>query len=387
MSALPVNVVEFQLPKRKPKIVEKAAPPDQRSVAVLPIRALVDKQLTDGTFRVLALLCSYCNRAGLTWVSQARLGEDMKVSRQAITKHIGKLVTAGYVEVSKKAWRGEKPNTLRVIFDPSIKTEDAVAITSSIEDTRSPEMVRADRQRAPMEGSRPKPFDVPKDSRSSPSRLPPVSLDGSHGREPNHHRTTIEPSVKQAAERPQERLADDGLPEMSAEQIEANKRRLRELLATMGGSPNFRTHQPQRLGDLMPRAKKSTTNHRQPNEVANGQSSHKQPNTVANEQASHRQLHRQPHGQPNEVAQNTENTENSKVIYRLFKERFKDCYTQPELIEVMLGCMTDEQAVEVLAQVEGRYQAEGLQLPTMPTVINDMILTHSARHLEGATRG
>jgi hypothetical protein len=53
----------------------------------------------------------------------------------------------------------------------------------------------------------------------------------------------------------------------------------------------------------------------------------------------------------------------------------------------MLECMTDEQAVEVLAQVEGRYQAEGLQLPTMPTVINDMILTHSARHLEGATRG
>ena len=335
MSALS-NVVEFQLPKRKPKIVEKAAPPDQRSVAVLPIRALVDKQLTDGTFRVLALLCSYCNRAGLTWVSQARLADDMKVSRQAITKHIGKLVTAGYVEVSKKAWRGEKPNTLRVIFDPSIKTEDAVAITSSIEDTRPPEMIRAD---------------------------------------------------KKAAERPQERLADDGLPEMSAEQIEANKRRLRELLATMGGSPNFRTHQPQRLGDLMPQAKKSTTNHRQPNEVANGQSPHRQPNTVANEQASHRQLHRQPHGQPNEVAQNTENTENSKVIYRLFKERFKDCYTQPELIEVMLECMTDEQAVEVLAQVEGRYQAEGLQLPTMPTVINDMILTHSARHLEGATRG
>jgi hypothetical protein len=139
-------------------------------------------------------------------------------------------------------------------------------------------MVRADRQRAPMEGSRPKPLDVPKGSRSSPSRLPPMSLDDSHGREPNHHRTTIEPSVKQAAERPQERLADDGLPEMSAEQIEANKRRLRELLATMGGSPNFRTHQPQRLGDLMPRAKKSTTNHRQPNEVANG-ASHKQPNT------------------------------------------------------------------------------------------------------------
>ena len=383
MSALPVNVVEFQLPKRKPKIIEKAGNPDQRTYAVVPLRALRDKRLTSGDIRVLGIMASYANRAGLTWVGQRRMGEDLQVSQQAISKHVKRLTELGYLEMVSNAFRGEKAVTRRIIFDDTIKAVDAVAITSSIEDTRSPEMVRADRQRAPMEGSRPKPSDVLKDSRSSPQGLPPVSLDGSHGREPNHHRTTIEPSVKQAAERPQERLADDGLPEMSAEQIEANKRRLRELLATMGGSPNFRTHQPQRLGDLMPQAKKSTTNHRQPNEVANGQSSHKQPNTVANEQASHRQ----PHRQPNEVAQNTENTGNSKVIYRLFKERFKDCYTQPELIEVMLECMTDEQAVEVLAQVEGRYQAEGLQLPTMPTVINDMILTHSARHLEGATRG
>lgn len=320
MSALPANVVDFKLPKRKPKIIEKAAPPDQRAVAVLPIRALVDKQLTDGTFRILGLLCSYCNRAGLTWVSQARLADDMKVSRQAITKHIGKLVAAGYVEVSKKGFKGEKPNTLRVIFDPSIKTEDAVAITSSLEDTRPPEMIRAD---------------------------------------------------KKAAERPQERLADDGLPEMSEEQAAANRERLREMLSNWGNT-NFRTHQPQKLGDLMPRAKKQL--HRQPNTVANEEDLHRQPQPVDNS------LHRQPHRQPNRVAQNTEEHIKDSV-YKVFKKKFKDCSKQPELIEVMLECMSESQAIELLDEVEARYKSEGLNLPSMPTVINDMILMHSGRHL------
>jgi len=129
--------VHFTLPK-KPRIKEKDAPPDQRKVAVLPIRALTDSRLTDGAFRVLALLCSYCNRAGLTWVSQKRLAEDAKVSRQAITNQIAQLREHGYVEIVRKGFRGERANTVRVIFDSSLTAEDAIAITSSQEDTRPP---------------------------------------------------------------------------------------------------------------------------------------------------------------------------------------------------------------------------------------------------------
>ena len=148
MSAMLDTVIHFALPK-KPRINLKDAPPDQRKVCVMPIRALTDPKLTDGAVRILALLCSYCNRAGITWVSQKRLAEDMKTSRQNITNQLAKLREAGYVEIVKKGFRGERCNTLRVIFDANITAEEAIAITSNKEDTRPPTM--------PIEDERPDP--------------------------------------------------------------------------------------------------------------------------------------------------------------------------------------------------------------------------------------
>lgn len=139
MSALLNNVVPFNLPKR-PRIVIKEPQPDQRKVCVMPIRALTDPRITDGACRILALLCSYCNRAGLTWVSQQRLADDTKTSRQNITNQLAKLRAHGYVEIVRKGWRGERCNTLRVVFDPTITAEEAIAITSNKEDTRPPSM-------------------------------------------------------------------------------------------------------------------------------------------------------------------------------------------------------------------------------------------------------
>ena len=141
MSAVPVNVVPFELPK-KPKVKQKDAPPDQRKIAVVPIKAATDPNLTDGCVRVLIVLCSYCNRAGITWVSQKRLAEDMKVSRQAITNQIRQLRAHGYVEIIKKGWKGERANTIRVIFDKSVDADTAIAVTSVIEDTRPPERIQ-----------------------------------------------------------------------------------------------------------------------------------------------------------------------------------------------------------------------------------------------------
>ena len=141
--------IAFALPK-KPRIREKEPMPDQRKVCVLPIRAITDKAITDNMLRILAVLCSYCNRAGFTWVSQKRLAEDMKVSRQAITKQMAKLIAAGYVEVVRKGFRGERSNTVRVIFDITVDTATAIAVTNSIEDTRPPvirqEQAMAERQ-------------------------------------------------------------------------------------------------------------------------------------------------------------------------------------------------------------------------------------------------
>jgi biotin operon repressor len=149
MSAVPDNIVAFTLPK-KPRIKEKDAPPDQRKVCIMPIRALTDERLTDGSVRILALVCSYCNRAGITWVSQKRLAEDMKTSRQNITNQLAKLREAGYVEIIRKGFRGERCNTLRVIFDPSITAEEAITMTSNKEDTRPP-AIREEQERQASE--------------------------------------------------------------------------------------------------------------------------------------------------------------------------------------------------------------------------------------------
>ncbi|MFZ9349815.1 MAG: ArsR/SmtB family transcription factor, partial [Candidatus Fonsibacter ubiquis] len=142
----------FQLPK-KPRIKQKDAPPDQRKVAVVPIRALSDKALGDATVRALALLCSYCNRAGITWVGQKKLALDAGMSQQAISKHIAKLVETGYVEVIRKGFRGERANTWRVIFDKSVDADTAMSVTSAIEDTRPP-VIRKEQQ---IEAEKPDP--------------------------------------------------------------------------------------------------------------------------------------------------------------------------------------------------------------------------------------
>jgi DNA-binding transcriptional ArsR family regulator len=139
MSAMPNNIVQFALPKR-PRVLEKEAPPDQRKVCVVPFRAVADKQLTDGGLRALAAICSYCNRAGLTWVSQAKVAQDLGVTRQAITNQLAQLRKLGYVEIVRKGFRGERSNTIRVIFDPTVSAQDAIALTSAQEDNRPPAM-------------------------------------------------------------------------------------------------------------------------------------------------------------------------------------------------------------------------------------------------------
>ena len=219
MSALPLPDNVFKLPKRRPKIVEKQAPPDQRSLAVVPLRAIRDRNISDSQLRALATICSYCNRAGLTWVGQDRIGKDLGVSKQSINKQVKRLVELGYLEVVSKGFRGERANTMRVIFDPAIKTEDAIAITSGQEDTRAPHMAKQET------------------------------------------RKMTEPE-----------------PEFTDEQMAANRQRLREMLSGMAPK-NHTTHGLQSIGDVMgttrkPKAKKPL--HSQPNTVDNDKGLHSQ---------------------------------------------------------------------------------------------------------------
>jgi DNA-binding MarR family transcriptional regulator len=136
------RVIEFKLPKRRPKIVEKVAPPDQRKFAVLPMAAVMDKELHGFTVKVLAVLCSYCNRAGLTWVGQQRIADHLGVAKQQVARAMKQLRDRGHIEVVSKGFRGERANTVRVVFAADITAQDAIAVTSGQEDTRPPEMRR-----------------------------------------------------------------------------------------------------------------------------------------------------------------------------------------------------------------------------------------------------
>ena len=147
--------IGFALPK-KPRIKEKDALPDQRKVAVLPFKAVFDQRLTPGSLQVLAAVCAYCNRAGITWVSQARLAKELQITRQAVTNQLTRLRAAGYVEIMKKGYPGQRCNTLRVIFDSTVDAETAMAITSRYEDNRPP-VIKEEQERQAMQDMTPDP--------------------------------------------------------------------------------------------------------------------------------------------------------------------------------------------------------------------------------------
>lgn len=128
-------VVEgFKIPA-KPAVKEQEKP-DPRKFAVVPIRAIKDKGLTPTAFRILALVASYANRNGFTWVGQETLASAMGITNQAISLHIVALKAAGYLEETAKAyWSGPtaRCSTLRVVFDPSLTTDDVIARSGSAE--------------------------------------------------------------------------------------------------------------------------------------------------------------------------------------------------------------------------------------------------------------
>ena len=129
----------FTIPKQ-PKIVKKDQQPDQRQIAVMPLKALSDKRLDNQAIRVFGLVCSYANRAGITWVSRQTIANILQVTPQAISKQVAALKRLGYIEVVRKGFKGQRTETMRVVFNSDITLKDALANASSTEDLRSPQM-------------------------------------------------------------------------------------------------------------------------------------------------------------------------------------------------------------------------------------------------------
>lgn len=138
------NVVPFELPKRRPKVIEKEPAPDRRKFAVVPIKAIGDKRLHNLAIRILVCACSYANKAGITWVGQRKIAEDLQIHQSQVSRELAKLKELGYVDLMAKGFRGAKGDTIRIIYDSEIEASEAIAIASAdtSEDLRPPEMRR-----------------------------------------------------------------------------------------------------------------------------------------------------------------------------------------------------------------------------------------------------
>ena len=100
---------------------------DGRNYAIIPIRATTDPRLINtAALTVLLRICTYTDRYGVTFVSQRRLARDLGKHRTTINKHIAKLREMGYLVHAKKRYENQSTNSIKVIFDESIRTpEDA----------------------------------------------------------------------------------------------------------------------------------------------------------------------------------------------------------------------------------------------------------------------
>lgn len=128
----------FTIPK-KPKIKLKPQAPDKRQIAVVPLRAIMDKSLSLGALRVLCMVCSYANRSGITWVGQERLAKDLGVNRRTVTAQMTQLRKKNYIERLTKGARMSHTSTMRIVYNEEIGLTEALA--RNTEDGRSPYMI------------------------------------------------------------------------------------------------------------------------------------------------------------------------------------------------------------------------------------------------------
>jgi len=107
-------------------------PKDLRKYSILPFNAVMDKRINrTRALHVLAALCSYVDRNGVTFVSQDRLAADLGISRQAVNKQLTILKDLGYWVYAKKRYKDQKTSSVKVIYDPDVTTEEEAYSTQT----------------------------------------------------------------------------------------------------------------------------------------------------------------------------------------------------------------------------------------------------------------
>lgn len=127
MSVHNVSMETIKLP-RKPRILKKEQAPDMRQFAVVPIRAITDRGLTEMQLRTLLMFCAYSNRGGLTWVGLKRIADHFGVTMNTAAIHTRQLIKKGYIRVLYHGYKGERAHTRQIVFKADMKLEDIIAI-------------------------------------------------------------------------------------------------------------------------------------------------------------------------------------------------------------------------------------------------------------------
>lgn len=97
---------------------------DQRKFCVVPLKAFLNRKVSGENLRVLAILASYCNRGGYSFVSLKTMAKDLGCTGANVLKHLNKLEAQGIIETQSNYFPNLKGNTRRIIYDEKIKDDD-----------------------------------------------------------------------------------------------------------------------------------------------------------------------------------------------------------------------------------------------------------------------
>ena len=97
---------------------------DLRRFCVVPLKAFLNRKVSGENLRVLAILASYANKGGYSFVSLKTMAKDLGCTAANILKHLKKLEAQGIIETKKNYFPYLKGNTRRIIYDDKIKDDD-----------------------------------------------------------------------------------------------------------------------------------------------------------------------------------------------------------------------------------------------------------------------
>jgi biotin operon repressor len=135
--------MEYKI-NQAPEIKKKTKAPDQRHFSVIPLNIVKLPGITLGSLKVLIVLSSYCNKAGSSYVSLDRIGQDLGISRQAVGQQIKRLIKAGIVIQYNNHYKNIKGATRRIVYNDKITDQEVQKISNTpIEPYNNAEITQA----------------------------------------------------------------------------------------------------------------------------------------------------------------------------------------------------------------------------------------------------